>query len=186
MTSDGTLTDHVRQAGRSTVRRHVAASCEQVFEVVSSGWLYPVWVVGAARMRAVDPGWPAVGSKLHHSVGLWPALLDDETEVLVCEPPRRIVLQARGWPVGEATVDLHLDPDPDDPDGACTASLGEDASHGPGRFVPPVLRRGPIRVRNTETLRRLAFIAEGMAANGRTPQGFPPAQDQPRRSSPRT
>ena len=137
MTSDGTLTDHVRQAGRSTVRRHVAASCEQVFEVVSSGWLYPVWVVGAARMRAVDPGWPAVGSKLHHSVGLWPALLDDETEVLVCEPPRRIVLQARGWPVGEATVDLHLDPDPDDPDGACTASLGEDASHGPGRFVPP-------------------------------------------------
>jgi hypothetical protein len=27
--------------------------------VLHDGWTYPVWVVGASRMRGVDPGWPA-------------------------------------------------------------------------------------------------------------------------------
>lgn len=51
-----------------------------VWAVMSDGWLYPVWVVGAARMREVDDHWPAVGSWLHHSVGIWPLLINDNTE----------------------------------------------------------------------------------------------------------
>ena len=50
--------------------------------MLSDGWLYALWVVGAARMRDVDEGWPAVGTRLHHSVGTWPLLIDDTTEVL--------------------------------------------------------------------------------------------------------
>lgn len=154
------LDEHLDRAAANAVDRHVAATPERVFEVVADGWLYPVWVVGAARMRDVDATWPAPGSRLHHSFGVWPALLDDVTEVLRCDPPRRIVLKARGWPVGEAVVDLQVTPDGA---GGCTVRLGEDATGGPGRLVPFPLRRVAIGVRNTETLRRLAFVAEGVA-----------------------
>jgi hypothetical protein len=145
-------------SGPNDVDREVDSTPEALFAVLANGWLYPTWVVGAARMRDVDPEWPSVGAKLHHSFGLWPLLLDDETEVLVSEPGRRLVLQARGWPAGEATVDIRITPLTG---GRCRVVLGEDASHGPGRFVPFPVRNLAMKVRNRETLRRLAFIAEG-------------------------
>lgn len=145
---------------RNRVEREVDATPEQVFGVLSDGWLYPTWVVGAARMRDVEPTWPQVGAKLHHSFGMWPLMLDDETEALHCEPPRRLVLQARGWPAGEATVEIRIEPLPG---GRSLVSLAEDASEGPGRLVPLPVRGVTIGLRNRETLRRLAFIAEGRA-----------------------
>ena len=42
---------------------------DDVFAVLGDGWLYPVWVVGAARMRDVDPEWPAEGCLLYTSDG---------------------------------------------------------------------------------------------------------------------
>ncbi len=56
----------------STTSRPVSATPEQVWSVLADGWLYALFVVGAARMRDVDEGWPAVGTKLHHSVGSGP------------------------------------------------------------------------------------------------------------------
>ncbi|MDO9496445.1 MAG: SRPBCC family protein, partial [Nocardioides sp.] len=82
----------------STNERVVQATPEQVWEILCDGWLYPLWVVGASRMRDVDDSWPEVGSKLHHSVGAWPALLDDNTEVEECRPLRMLRLRARAWP----------------------------------------------------------------------------------------
>ena len=132
------------------------ATPEQVWDVLSDGWLYPVWVVGAARMREVDDSWPAVGSKLHHSVGPWPLLLDDTTEVVAVDPQHSITLRARAWPMGEAEVTLRLDPM-----GAQTqVHIAEEPVSGPGLLVPPPVRGLGLRWRNTETLRRLAFIAE--------------------------
>lgn len=142
------------------VGRRVHASPEQVFAVLSNGWLYPSWVVGASRMRDVEEHWPAVGSRLHHSFGVWPVLLNDSTQVLVCDPPRRLVMQARGWPAGEATVELRITPDGD----GSQVTLLEDATEGPGRLVPQPLRAAAIAPRNRETLRRLAFLAEGRPA----------------------
>ena len=52
------------------VRRLFNCSPEQVFAVLNDGWTYPVWGVGASRRRDVDPGWPAPGTKLHHSFGV--------------------------------------------------------------------------------------------------------------------
>ena len=79
-----------------------------VWAVLADGWLYPVWVVGAARMREVDEHWPAVGARLHHSVGIWPLLIDDNTEVLESEPEQLLRLRTRGWPAGEAEVVIRL------------------------------------------------------------------------------
>ena len=143
---------------RNPVSRLLDADPDRVFAVLSDGWLYPAWVVGAVRMRDVDPEWPSVGSRLHHSVGAWPLLIDDETVVVHCEPGSRLVLQARAWPAGEATVDLRVEPLPN---GRSRVTMHEDAGHGPGRLVPGPVRAIAVRVRNREALRRLAFLAEG-------------------------
>ncbi len=141
----------------STTSRPIAATPEQVWEVLSDGWLYPLFVVGASRMRAVDDGWPAVGSRLHHSVGSWPLLIDDPTEVLEVEEGRRLLLLARGWPAGQAHVDISLQPSGD----TTVVTMVEDATAGPGLLVPKPLRDAQLHLRNVEALRRLAFVVEG-------------------------
>ena len=141
----------------STTSRPISATPEQVWSVLADGWLYPLFVVGASRMRDVDDTWPAVGSCLHHSVGTWPLLIDDTTEVLEVEEDRRIVLKARGWPAGEARVEISLRPTAD----ATVVTIVENATAGPGALVPKPVQDVQLHLRNTETLRRLAFVAEG-------------------------
>jgi len=137
--------------------RTINASPEAVWDVLSDGWLYPLWVVGASRMRDVDASWPNVGSRLHHSVGVWPGLIDDNTEVLESEPGRSILLRAKGWPMGEAEVRIELEP----ADGGTRVRIYEKPVKGPGALVPPVVVGPMMKWRNTETLRRLAYVAEG-------------------------
>jgi hypothetical protein len=130
---------------------------EDVFAVLADGWVYPTWVVGASRMRDVDEGWPAEGTRLHHSFGIWPAVIDDETTLLEWDPPRRMVMRPAGWPLGEAVVTIEMKPR----GAGCVVRLGEKAIRGPGALIPPPLLDVVLHARNAETLRRLAFIAEG-------------------------
>jgi uncharacterized protein YndB with AHSA1/START domain len=130
---------------------------EDVFRVLSDGWLYPSWVVGASRMREVADEWPAVGSELHHSFGVWPVLIDDKTVIEECEPPRRMVMRARGWPIGEARVTIDVKSRGD----GCVVRIQEEAVAGPGRFVPDAVMDVMLHWRNSETLHRLAYLAEG-------------------------
>ncbi len=140
----------------SSNARLVEATPQEVWAALADGWLYPAWVVGATRMRHVDDHWPEVGAQLHHSVGVWPCILDDTTEVTESLREQRLGLRARAWPSGEAGVTISLEPV-----GARTrVVLEEDAAAGPGRLVPAPLRHLPLTWRNTETLRRLAYIAE--------------------------
>jgi len=139
--------------------RSFDCSPESVFAVLADGWLYPSWVVGASRIRDVDANWPATGSAIHHSVGVWPALIDDSTVILEWDPPRHALLKARGWPIGEAQVAIDVKPRGE----GCVVRIAEDATAGPGRYVPKFVRDTTIGVRNAETLRRLAYLAEGGA-----------------------
>jgi uncharacterized protein YndB with AHSA1/START domain len=137
-------------------RREIAATPNQVWSVLADGWLYPSWVVGATRMRDVDRHWPAPGARLHHSVGAWPLMIDDETQVEESVPESLLRLRARAWPAGAARVALRLTPN-----GSGTlVEIEEDAVSRPGRLVPAPLRHLSLAWRNTETLRRLARIAE--------------------------
>ena len=137
--------------------RLIHATPDQVWTVLSDGWLYPLWVVGASRMREVDDHWPTVGSKLHHSVGTWPMLIDDNTEVLEARPGSMLRLRARGWPAGEAEVVIHLESSGADTE----VVIEEDAVKGPALLMPKPLRDVQLAWRNVETLRRLAFVVEG-------------------------
>jgi len=136
---------------------HADCSPHDVWKVLADGWSLASWVVGASRIRAVDPGWPQVGTSVHHSVGPWPLVINDASTVRASEPDRHLLLQARAWPTGEAMVDLLLEPD----NGGCRMTIREDASAGPARLIPPTVRHPLLDVRNKEALRRLALIAEG-------------------------
>lgn len=137
----------------------VSVPPEKVWEVLADGWLFPLWVVGATRMRDVDRGWPAVGTRLHHSVGVWPLVIDDTTTSLACEPGRLLALQARAWPAGEARVVIRLTPMAE----GTEITIEEDADSGPAVLVPRPVRSAMLTWRNTEALRRLAALAEGRA-----------------------
>jgi uncharacterized protein YndB with AHSA1/START domain len=140
----------------STNTRVMSATPELVWNVLADGWLYPLWVVGATRMREVDDIWPQPGARLHHSVGTWPLLLDDITEVVECVPGSRLVLHAHAWPAGRAEVRIGLHPL-----GAETEVVIEErANAGPGALVPRVAQDPLLGWRNVETLQRLAFLVE--------------------------
>ena len=140
----------------STTTGTIEQDVDTVWSVLSDGWLYPLFVVGASRMRDVDEDWPAVGSCLHHSVGTWPLLIDDTTEVLECQPRSLLRLRARAWPSGAAEVTFRLQPR-----GATTeVTIEEDAVNGPATLIPPPVRHPMLDWRNRETLRRLALLAE--------------------------
>lgn len=139
-----------------TVTRETEASPQDVWAVISDGWSYAGWVVGASRIRAVEGDWPAKGSRIHHSVGAWPVLLGDESVVLESEPAALIRLAARARPLGEAWVEIALLPH-----GSGTRiEMREDVQSGPVRLVPAMVRQLGITPRNRETLRRLALLAE--------------------------
>jgi len=139
---------------RGVVTRRIAAPVERVFAVLADGWTYPLWVVGASHMRAVDADWPAVGARLHHSVGLWPLLIEDTTEVLAMAPNRTLVLKAKLWPTGAARVELDLSPDLD----GTIVTMREHAMSGPARLIPSPVQHALLVPRNHETLARLDAI----------------------------
>lgn len=88
----------------------IDAPPERVWEVLADAHSYDQWVVGTRRIRGADDTWPAVGSRLHHTVGIWPLMLRDSSEVLESDPPWRLVMRAKIRPVGILRVEIDLKP----------------------------------------------------------------------------
>lgn len=138
------------------VSRDTQASVDDVWAVIANGWTYGSWVVGAARIRAVDDNWPAAGAKFYHSVGLWPMLLDDSTSVIDSVPGKEIRLLARGNPIGRAEIHIRLAPT----SAGCRIGMTERATTAPMNKVPERAQAASSAARNQECLRRLAYLAE--------------------------
>jgi hypothetical protein len=138
-------------------------SPEDVFAVLEDGWSYGMWVVGAARIRDVDADWPEAGSRIHHSVGAWPMLLSDNTEVEQVDRPRMLQLRVKAWPTGEGRVVLTMRP----ADGGGTeVVMEESAVSGPATLIPKPAEDFLLHHRNVEALRRLGYLAEHRARSG--------------------
>jgi uncharacterized protein YndB with AHSA1/START domain len=136
--------------------RLVRAGVKDVFAVLTDGWSYAGWVVGASRVRAVDVGWPEPGRSIHHSVGSWPFLIDDKTTALEYEPLSRLRIRVRAWPAGEGEVEFQAT----ETAGGCRLVMLERATSGVVALVPAPATDVILRARNAETLRRLALLAE--------------------------
>jgi hypothetical protein len=142
-----------------TARRLISATRQQVWNVLADGWTYSQWVVGNTRMRAVDPSWPAPGSTIHHTIGIWPFVINDETQVESSTPLEELVLLAKGRPLGKARITLRLR----DADGGCCVEMSEVPVGGPLNLVPKRLALAAAYPRNRECLARLAALAERRA-----------------------
>jgi uncharacterized protein YndB with AHSA1/START domain len=137
-------------------RRETNATREQVWNVLADGWTYSQWVVGNSRMRAVDADWPAPGSAIKHSIGLWPLVINDETLVEECEPQSKLVLLAKMGPVGAARITMLLS---DTPQGTCV-EMDEVLVRGPLGWLPESVALAMMWPRNREALWRLTSLAE--------------------------
>lgn len=149
----------------SRTTRLMNCSPQAVFDVLTDGWTYATWVVGASRIRAVDDDFPAAGSKIHHSVGVWPMLINDETTVERVDVPHEIQLRASAWPAGEADVTIQAQPEGD----KTLVTIYEQAVSGPAKIIPRPVEDFMLNQRNVETLKRLSFLAESGARSAGGP-----------------
>ena len=145
----------------STTTRFMHATPEAVYAVLSNGWGYSQWVVGASRVRDVSQGWPAEGTQIHHSVGAWPLLIDDTTTVIRSERPHLLELTVRAWPSGEGIVRISCRA----VEAGTEVTMVEDATKGPALLVPKPVRDLALEGRNREALSRLALLVERAGAH---------------------
>jgi hypothetical protein len=107
-------------------------------------------------MRAVDPKWPAPGSKIHHTIGVWPFVINDETEIESSTPLEELVMLAKSRPFGGARIVLRLS----DTQNGCRIEMAEVPVGGPLNLLPRRLALAAVYPRNRECLARLAALAE--------------------------
>ena len=134
---------------------------ERVWEVLANPESFDDWVVGAKDVRDADDTWPAVGSKLHHSSGVGPLTIDDETRVEASEPPHRLVLHAQRGAAGSFRVTLELRATP----AGTKLWMSEEPVAGLADHVPGT--ESAVHLRNDISLERLKGLAEGTRVAGR-------------------
>lgn len=144
----------------ATNRRFMPVPPEAVWDALADPAGYEYWVVGSKAIRDADPGFPAPGTRFHHTIGFGPLTVRDHTEVLAAEPPREIRLRAKARPLGSATVTVRLTP----ADGGTTVEMVE---HPAGPFTPfgfNPLVHAATKLRNARSLMRLEDLARRRSA----------------------
>jgi hypothetical protein len=104
----------------------------------------------------VSKRWPSPDTRILHSIGAWPAVINDETVVETCVLEEELVLFARVRPATEALVTLRLS----DTASGCRVAMSEIALSGPMSWLPKTVQAAAFAPRNRECLWRLANLAE--------------------------
>ena len=132
------------------------ASPEEVFAVLGDPHRYADWVVGARNVRGTAGDWPSPDARFFHSTGVGPLTLQDETEVVELDDPRRLVLRAKARPILVASVTLTVTAGP----GGSEVVMEEHPTGPlPTRLLGPLFDPLTSR-RNDAALRRLKDLVE--------------------------
>ncbi len=137
----------------ATIEAHVDASAERCFDVLCDPRSYAYWVLGSRQIRDADADWPAVGSKLHHTVA---AGIQDHTEVEEVVPNRKLRLRAKVRPLGTAMVTVTMRPE----DGGTTLCLEEGPADLASRLLFNPVADKLLHARNEVSIDRLRKLAE--------------------------
>jgi uncharacterized protein YndB with AHSA1/START domain len=156
----------------------IAVPPSAVWDVLADPPSYEEWVVGNKGIRDHDRNWPAPKSEFHHCVGLGPVTVKDKTVSLESQTPSEaahaaavggappvprghLVMNVRVLPFGHGIVTFDLVEDPS----GTLVRMEERPAGGPAALFWPLLN--PLtKLRNTETLRRLARVAESRHGAG--------------------
>jgi hypothetical protein len=111
--------------------------------------------VGSKAIRDAEPGFPAPGTKFHHTIGFGPLTLRDHTEVLDAARPSLLRLRAKGRPVGTATVEMRMTPE----DGGTCVEMIETPDGPFALLALSPLLHVMTKLRNAESLMRLEDLA---------------------------
>ncbi|MFE6618987.1 SRPBCC family protein [Streptomyces sp. NPDC057740] len=136
-------------------RRLILSSPSKVWGLLSEGHRYGEWVSGTQQVLEADPHWPDVGARLRVRVGLGPLVLDDTCVVRICEPQRRLELEAKADPFGAARIAMRLIPWGEN----TLFTLDWHALRGPGIRMHGLPVDYLVRIRNGMMLTKLARIA---------------------------
>lgn len=139
----------------ATNRRFIPVPPQTVWEALADPAGYAHWVVGSKEVRDADAGFPAPGTRFHHTIGFGPLTLRDHTKVLEASAPTLLCLRTKGRPVGTATVTLRMAA----VDGGTEVEISE---HPDGPYS--ILALNPLlhfmtKRRNAESLMRLEELA---------------------------
>jgi uncharacterized protein YndB with AHSA1/START domain len=139
----------------STNTRFMPVPPQAVWDALADPRGYGYWVAGSKHIRDADPKWPAPGAKFHHTVGIGPFELSDNTESIEADAPRRLKIRAKARPMGIASVTLEMTPK----DGGTVVRMTEnpDGVFRPLAFIPPLQVFSLLR--NAESLMRLEELA---------------------------
>jgi uncharacterized protein YndB with AHSA1/START domain len=148
----------------ATNERFMPVPPDAVWDVLADPGSYGYWVVGSKVIRDAEPGWPAVGSKFHHTVGAGPITVSDHTEVLEADRPRRLKLRAKARPAGTAAVTMEMTARPE-----ADGTVVRMTENPDGLFA--LLSLNPLThvftiARNAESLMRLEELALLQAEGG--------------------
>jgi uncharacterized protein YndB with AHSA1/START domain len=154
----------------ATSRVTIPAAPADVFAVLADARSYERWLVGCKRVRAVDEGWPAPGTKFHHRVGIGLIEVADYTEVVSVAEPTELVLRARARPLGTARVSFSLE---DGPGGTLVVMEEAPVAGLAARIHNPLIEVG-VAARNRKSLRNLqSLVGLRTSSSERPPR--PPA-----------
>jgi hypothetical protein len=129
---------------------------EQVWDVLCDGRAYASWVLGTREVRAVDDGFPAVGTAIHYTVGWGPLALRGTTTVRVAEQGRLLGLEADAGLLGTARIVIELNPWGQD----TVVVLDEHPLTGTGAWLHNPVTDVVSLVRQEPMMRRLARLVE--------------------------
>lgn len=140
---------------------------EEAFRLLEDPSAFEDLVAGARRIRCFDPRWPEPGTLIHHTVGIPPLIVRDQTGVVEVEPPHRLLLDAHLWPFGTLSVEFVLEAHPD----GTLLAVRETPQRGPLSWpgVSWVTQLG-VTLRNKEICRRYRRLvaARQQARGGRS------------------
>ncbi|GAB7110042.1 SRPBCC family protein [Streptomyces phaeofaciens JCM 4814] len=136
-------------------RQLILSSPAEVWALLSDGRRYGEWVSGTQEVTAADAHWPDVGARLRVRVGVGPLVLDDTCVVRICEPQRRLELEAKADPFGAARIAMRLIPWGEN----TLFVLDWHPLRGPGIRMHGLPVDYVVRIRNGMMLTKLARIA---------------------------
>lgn len=128
----------------------------QVWQVLADGSAYAEWVVGTQEIRAVDDGWPAVGTAIHYTIGVGPVQFRGSTVVRQVDEGRLLGLEADADPFGSARIVIELSDWGED----TIVEIDEHPLRGPGWHLHNAVTEALLMARGRPMVGNLARLVE--------------------------
>ncbi|MGI8433309.1 MAG: SRPBCC family protein [Nocardioidaceae bacterium] len=140
----------------SVSKKYTKAPPLRVWDVLCDGYRYADWVMGTKEIRAVDDGFPTVGTAIHFTAGVGPITYRNKTTVRSSVEMQCLELEAHGWPAGSVRIVLTIEPSGE----GCNLTFDEHPLRGPARWLHNPVTNVVFNARTSMILGNLIKLAE--------------------------